>query len=73
MLNVAVTDVLKWTTFVSKALWYRTPKQKQKNRLLPDSKPFQNVPKHSLFKLFKFHEKINEQVFARGPNVLYNA
>ena len=30
-----------------------------KTRLLPDLKPSQNVPKHSFFKLCKFHEKIN--------------
>ena len=57
-------------TFVSKALWYRTFK---KTRLLPDLKLLQNVPQHSLFKLCKFHEKINGQFFARGQNVLYNA
>ena len=53
-------------TFVSKALWYRTFK-------LPDLKPLQNVPKHSLFKVCKFHEKINGHFFARGQNVLFNA
>ena len=44
-----------------------------KTRLLPDLKLLQNVPHHSLFKLCKFHEKINGQFFARGQNVLYNA
>ena len=44
-----------------------------KTRLLPDLKLLQNVPQHSLFKLCKFHEKINGQLFARGQNVLYNA
>ena len=44
-----------------------------KSRLLPDLNPSQNVPKHSLFKWCKFHEKINGRFFARGQNVLYNA
>ena len=44
-----------------------------KTRLLPDLKLLQNVPQHLLFKLCKFHEKINGQFFARGQNVLYNA
>ena len=45
-----------------------------KTTLLPDLKLLQNVvPQHSLFKLCKFHEKINGQFFARGQNVLYNA
>ena len=67
-----------WTyTFVFKhvkALWYRTLKKKKKKRLLPDLKPSQNVLKHSLFKLWKFHEYIKYgSFFARGQNVLYNA
>ena len=41
-----------------------------KNRLLPVLKLLQNVPRHSLFKLCKFHEKINGQFSARGQNVL---
>ena len=52
------------------ALWYRTFKN---TRLLPDLKLSQNVPNHTLFKLCKFHTKINSQFFARGQNVLYNA
>ena len=44
----------------------------KKNRLLPDLKLLQNVPQHSLFKLCRFHEKINGQFFARGQNVLYD-
>ena len=47
--------------------------KKKKTRLLPDLKLSQNVPKHSLFKMCKFYEKINGQNFARGQNVLYNA
>ena len=42
-----------------------------KTRLLPDLKSLQNVPKHSLFKLCEFHEKIF--FFSIGQNVLYNA
>ena len=30
---------------------------------------WQNVPKHSLFKQYNFHDKINEQYFAKGLNV----
>ena len=45
----------------------------KKTRLLLDLKPLQNVLKHSLFKLCKFHEKTNGQFLARGQNVLYNA
>ena len=47
-----------------------------KTRLLPDLKvlkPQQNVTNHSLFKLCKFYEKINDSFFARGQNVLFNA
>ena len=44
-----------------------------KTRLLPDLKLLQNVPNQSLFKLCKFHEKINGHFFARGQNLLYNA
>ena len=44
-----------------------------KIRLLPDLKLLQNVAQHSLFKLCKFHEKINGQFFAGGQNVLYYA
>ena len=43
------------------------------NRLLPDSKPSQNVTNHSLFKLCKVHEETNGRVFVRGQNVLFNA
>ena len=46
--NRAMQIASSVNTFVSKALWYRTLK---KNRLLPDLKLLQNVPKHSLFKL----------------------
>ena len=46
---------------------------KKKTRLLPDLKLLQNLPQHSLFKLCKFHEKINGQFFASGQNVPYNA
>ena len=66
--NVRSVDIT--FTFVSKALWYRTFK---KTRLLPDLKLLQNVPQHILFKVCKFHEKVNGQFFARGQNVLYNA
>ena len=44
-----------------------------KSRLLSDLKPSQNVPKHSLFKLCKFHEKSNGHFYARGQNVPYHA
>ena len=68
--NMDVLEHDELFTFVSKALRYRTFK---KTRLLPDLKLLQNVTQHSLFKLCKFHEKINGQFFARGQNVLYNA
>ena len=44
-------------TFAVKALWYRTFKKLDCS--LPDLKPAQNVPKHQLFTIVKFHEKIN--------------
>ena len=44
-----------------------------KTRLLPDLKPSQNVPKHSLFILCKFHGEINGRYFAGGQNGFYNA
>ena len=49
-------------TFVFKA------KKKKQNRLLPNLQPSQNVLKYSLFKLRKFHEKIDGRFFARGHN-----
>ena len=45
----------------------------EKLELLPDLKLLQSVPKHSFFKLCKFYEKINGQLFATGQNVLLNA
>ena len=46
---------------------------KKNYRLLPDLKPSQNVPKHSLFKLCKFHEKVKGRFFTKDQNVLNNA
>ena len=78
VLELSITTLFARFTFVSKALWYRIlkkktkQKQKQKNknknkkqktRLLPNLKPLQNVPKHSLFKLCKFHEKDKWAIF----------
>ena len=54
---------------VFKALWHRTLRKEI------DCSPFWNHHKmyqsNSLFKLCKFHEKINCWFFARGQNVLY--
>ena len=55
--------------FVSRTLWYGTFK---KTRLLPGLKSLQNVPSHLLFKLCKFHDKINGHFFAGDQNVLRN-
>ena len=54
-------------------LKYRDEGHLKKKRPLPNLKPSQKVPKHPVFKLCQFHEKINGQFFAKGQNLLYNA